>query len=67
MLTIEHWKNWWKVKNADGFTIAKFLTENEAKIFSGTTSQLPCADLKLGNKSVHQRRGQVVKRIKIYP
>lgn len=66
-MKIVRFKHWFQVKNDDGFTITQFLNERDSRAFIGGASPLPCADLKLGNESVHQKRGQVVKRIKIYP
>lgn len=65
-MKIVRFKHWFQVKNDDGFTIAQFLTENEARIFSGTTSSLPCADLKLGNEPVTPEENDGCATIELY-
>lgn len=66
-MRIVKFKRWFQCKNAMGHTVAQFLTEDEANIFCGMSTVLPCADVKMGEEPVHQRRGFVTRRISKYP
>lgn len=63
---IEKWKQWYQVKD-NGYTVAQFIKWSDAKAFILGSSQLPCADLHLGNEGVSRKKGYSTRRISIYP
>ena len=67
-MRIEKWKNWYQVRNNDGFVVAQFLSRGAAlAAIGGGIIQDGCTTMHLGNEAVNQRKGRVVRRIKIYP
>lgn len=65
-MKIERFKQWFQVRD-NGYTVAQFLKESDAKAFILGSTQLPCADLHLGNEGVSNKRGYSTRRISIYP
>lgn len=66
-MRIERFKRWFQCKNEEGHTVAQFLTENEARVFCGMSTMLPCADVRMGEEPVCRRRGFVMRKIRVYP
>lgn len=65
-MKIEKFKQWFQVRN-NGYTLAQFLTYQEAVYFLRSATQFTAADLHLGNEGVSMNKGYTTRRISVYP
>ena len=65
-MKVRRWKQWWQVLSKEGFTVAQFLSEKQARDYAASGISLPVAD-NLEYHLVSNTRGHVMRRINIYP
>lgn len=65
-MKVRRWKQWWQVLSKEGFTVAQFLSEREARAYAASGISLPAAE-NFAFLLVSNTRGHVMRRINKYP